>query len=157
MATTPKDKALRDRGLAALCERIKAIRATAEQSGSAVADLAEEFGKSLEEIEKLLNDVPQSTPVTIPVEGWKRSEKAVDGEALETGSSAYPFYIDLPVDGVTAADHATVTIAPESYRTAVDCGLCPSNETIQGAIRLRAANEPKAALSAEYWIEEGKE
>lgn len=159
MAKTPRDKALRDKGLAALCKHIRAIKATADESGSAVVALAETLEKSLQEIEEALNDFPQSTPVTIPAEGWKQDEPEEDEpEAdLEDGLEAYTYYFDIPVEDVTAADHATVTIAPESLGAAVACGLCPTNETIQGAIRLRAASEPETAIKAEYWIEPGKE
>lgn len=163
MATKPKDKALRDAGLAALCEFIKAIRATAEASGSAVVTLAASVDESLAEIEAALNDYPQSVPVTIPVTGWAESE-IPENESEELDESEYLFYFDLPVEGLTARDHATVTIAPESYGAAVACGLCPTNETIDpaegstaGFIRLRAATVPENPITAEYWIETGKE
>lgn len=143
--TAPKDKALREKGLAALCAHIKEVRAAAQNSGGAVADLAELLDKSLQEIEDALNDLPKSTPVTIPTTGW-----------ASDSTTGYPNYYDITVAGVTANDRAEITIAPDSIGTAISCGLCPTNETMAGKIRVRAANIPKADIMAEYWIENGK-
>lgn len=142
-----RDKALRDGGLAALCTHIRETRAAAQSSGSAVAALAEAMDQSLQEIETALNDLPRSTPVTLAVGGWT-------GDA---GSVNYPYRYDIPAEGVTAADRAAVTILPGSYDTAVACGMCPANETVDGAIRLRAARVPAGEIAAEYWVENGKE
>lgn len=146
MPNAPKDKALRDGGLAALCAHIRAVRAAAQSSGGAVAALAELLDSSLQEIEEALNDFPQSTPVTIPTTGWASDSTA-----------GYPNYYDIAVAGVTANDHAEITIVPDSLGTAAACGLCPTNETMAGKIRVRAASVPTAGIKAEYWIENGKE
>jgi len=45
-----------EKGFAALCNHIKAIKQTAEQSGSAVTALAQATAASLEEIEGILNE-----------------------------------------------------------------------------------------------------
>lgn len=46
-----------ENGLAALCNHIKAIKQTAEQSGSAVSALAEATAESIREIEEILNEL----------------------------------------------------------------------------------------------------
>ena len=143
--TAPKDKALREGGLTALCAHIREVRTAAQSSGGAVVALAELLDKSLKEIEDALNDLPQSTPVTIPTTGW-------DSDS----TTGYPKYYDIAAAGVTAADRADVTIAPGSLGTAYACGLCPTCETFAGKIRLRAANVPSAAIAAEYWVERGR-
>lgn len=153
--TAAKDKALRDGGLAALCAHIREVRATAQNSGGAVAALTEALDKSLQEIEDALNDYPKSTPVTLPVTGWTKDE---------AGSAKYPYCYDIPVENVTAADRASVTVLPGSYDAAVACGLCPANETLNppaeskvGKIRIRAVSIPEKEIAAEYWVQDGRE
>jgi hypothetical protein len=149
-----------DVGFPALCDEIKADRTTVKQLSSTVADLAQALSDSMKEIEAALNDHPTSVPFQIPVSGWKTDElpEDDDAEVEEESTDEYPYYFDLAVDGVTSADHATVTIASSSYRTAADCGLCPVNETMDGGIiRLRSAQIPKDTIEGEYWVEDGKE
>lgn len=155
--TAPRDKALRDGGLAALCDSIRAIRSSAN---AAVVRLGELMANGFQEVEDALNDFPKSTPVTLPVTGWTKDE---------AGSAKFPYCYDIPVENVTAADRAAVTILPVSYEAAVACGLCPANETLDppsgtpegqpqiGKIRIRAASIPEAEITAEYWVENGKE
>lgn len=149
-----------ENGFATLCAKIRAIKATADNAGSAVAALATATDQSLEEIEAALNDIPASTPFTILAASWMMDDTADDAAGAEDADdtmSTFPYYFDLAVEGVTSADHATVTLAPESYSAALACGLCPTNETISGAIRLRAATAPAHSISGEYWVEDGKE
>lgn len=91
-------------------------------------------------------DVPRATAVTIPVSGWSSDSTA-----------GYPKYYDISVSGITANDRASITIAQASLAAAKACGMCPSNETLAGKIRIRAARVPTAAITAQYWIDKGKE
>lgn len=91
----------------------------------------------------------------IPAEGWASEEIDETGEE-ETGAS-YPYYIDIAVTGVTAKDRADVTISVDGLGAATSCGLCPTSETLEGKIRLRAVSAPAEAISAEYWLHSGKE
>ena len=85
--------------------------------------------------------------ITIPTEGWASEEI---GETDEEGTEAsYPFSYDI-----AAAD---VTISRESLDAATVCGLCPTSETTEGKIRLRAMKAPTEAITAEYWLRSGKE
>ena len=85
--------------------------------------------------------------ITIPTEGWASEEI---GETDEEGTEAsYPFYYDI-----AAAD---VMISRESLDAATVCGLCPTSETTEGKIRLRAMKAPTEAITAEYWLRSGKE
>ncbi len=136
-------------GFTALCNHIKAIRATAEQSGSAVAALAESTAASLEEVNGLFDtkqDKPSALSITIPVSGWQKGE-----------STDYPYTLDISVNGITAKDRAEITLAPSSLETALDCGLCPVNESMSGKIRIRSIAVPGKEMAAEIWIEKGKE
>jgi len=103
--------------------------------------------EAIEEVEAAKADKSKAITVTIPVEGW--TEDATIPE--------FPLAYDIPVEGITAYDMATITVAPESIGTAVACKLCPTNETIAGKIRVRAVSVPASSITAEYWIEQGKE
>ena len=92
--------------------------------------------------------------ITIPAEGWASEEIDETGEETE---ASYPFYYDVAAAGVTAKDSADVTISRASLDAAVGCGLCPTNETMEGKIRLRAMKAPTKAMAAEYRLRSGKE
>ncbi len=148
-------KLLLEAGLTTLCNHIKDVKATAEQSGSAVAALAENTAASLEEIDGLFStkqDKATSVPFTIPADGWAETTGSGEGNL-----SGYAYCYDLTAPGVTAKDRADVVISPGSMDTALDCGICPTNESLDGIIRLRAANKPDEPITAEYWVYSGKE
>ncbi len=92
-------------------------------------------------------DKASSVDVTIPVSGW----------STDTSVGKYPYYYDISDSTVTSNDFAKVMIAPNSQDAASACGLCPTNETLAGKIRLRSVNIPTQAIVAEYRIEQGKE
>lgn len=82
-------------------------------------------------------DTPTSISMTIPTTGWSQDNTAV-----------YPYYYDFAVQGITADNRAEVTLAVSSLQAAADCGICPTNETIAGYIRLRAMSVPTASMVA---------
>lgn len=83
--------------------------------------------------------------ITIPTEGWASEEI---GETDEEGTEAsYPFYYDIAAADVTAKHRADVTISRESLNAATVCGLCPTSETTEGKIRLRAMKAPTEAIT----------
>lgn len=110
-----------------------------------IGEIAQTTIELAEEIDDLKADKPTAVSFSIPASGWEND-----------GTANYPYYYDLAVPGVTAADHATVTIALDGIDVAASCGLCATNETIAGAIRLRAAGVPTAVIPAEYWLETGR-
>lgn len=126
------------------------LRACAEEArdyaGGLVAKLAKTATEAIEELEQAKADRAQSVAITIPATGW----------ASDSGGD-YPHYYDIAAEGVTANDRAAITIAPGSLGTAKTCGLCATNETMAGKIRVRAIQVPAEAISAEFWIEDGKE
>lgn len=136
-------------GLDLLLSKIAQIKQTADGLSSAVSGLGEDlanFSQATAQSVAKKQDKPQATSCTIPTTGWASDETA-----------GYPNYYDLPVTGVTATDRVEITLAPAGINTAVQCGLCPTCESLAGKIRLRAASVPSAAIAAEYWIEQGKE
>ena len=88
----------------------------------------------------------KSVSAVISADKWQSDETA-----------GYPYYCDLTVEGVTAKDRAEATISPEGLAAASACGLCPTNETLAGKIRIRAAGVPSEDIPAEIWIEKGEE
>ena len=153
-------RAFKKNSLKALLDHILQIRETADGNTSAVSALgknlqgfAQQVTEKLKEIAEQLTELdtdkcdrPAAVSFTIPASGWA-SDNTAD----------YPQYYDLAVSGVTAADRADVAVAPAGFRTAADCGLCPSSETLEGKIRLRAVSVPAENISAVYWLEKGKE
>lgn len=136
-------------GLSALLLNILQIKQTADESSSAVSGLGEDFAAFTEKVADNIaakQDKPKATSCTIPKTGWESD-----------ATSGYPKYYDMPVTGVTAKDRVEITLAPAGLSTAVKCGLCPTCETLEGKVRLRATSVPEAAIAAEYWIEQGKE
>lgn len=126
------------------------LKACAEEArayaGGLVAKLAKTATEAIEELERAKADKAQRVAITIPATGWANDS-----------SGDYPHYYDVAAEGVTANDRAAITIAPGSLGTAKTCGLCATNETMAGKIRVRAIQVPAEAISAEFWIEDGKE
>lgn len=128
-------------------EHLKACAEEArDYAGGLVAKLAKTATEAIEELEQAKADKAQSVAITIPATGW----------ASDSGGD-YPHYYGIAAEGVTANDRAAITIAPGSLGTAKTCGLCATNETMAGKIRVRAIQVPAEAISAEFWIEDGKE
>ena len=130
---------------------LEGLRASAVASRNYVAgligDVAGTVADALDELWQAKADKTNAVAVTIPVSGWNE----------DASSTSYPMYYDIAVTGAAASDRAEVTIAPESMDTAKACGLCPTNETLSGKIRVRAASVPTAEIAAEYWLSDGKE
>jgi hypothetical protein len=131
--------------------RIEHLKACAEAAkrftNGLVAELAQTVTDAMQEMENVKADKQASVSITIPTTGW----------GIDEASDSYPNYCDIPVAGVTAKDRVDIAIAPGSMDTAIDCGLCPTNETQAGKIRVWARTVPAGAISAEYRLSQGKE
>ena len=106
-----------------------------------VAELAQATTEAIEEVETVKADKPEAVPVTILVSGWEVESE----QGLEEYPSCY------------AKDRAEITVAPGSLGIAGACGLCLTNQTLEGKIRIWAARVPSGEIAAEYWVESGKE
>ena len=110
-----------------------------------VAELAEAMTAAVSELAAAKADKAAAVAISIPTAGW------------QSDSGDYPYYYDIVATGVTARDRAAITIAPGSLGTAKTCGLCATNETMAGIIRVRSTSIPAAEIAAEYWLTQGKE
>lgn len=131
--------------------RIEHLKACAEAAkrftNGLVAELAQTVTDAMQEMENVKADKQASVSITIPATGW----------GIDEASDSYPNYCDIPVADVTAKDRVDIAIAPGSMDTAIDCGLCPTNETQAGKIRVWARTVPAEAIAAEYRLSQGKE
>lgn len=114
-----------------------------------LAEFARKADARLDDLELGKENKVSPVSITIPAEGWA----AETDEAM----ASYPFYYDIAAESVTAKDRVDIAIAPGSMDTAIDCGLCPTNETQAGKIRVWARTVPAGAISAEYRLSQGKE
>ncbi len=111
-----------------------------------VGELAQSVVETVEEMDAAKSDKGTSVTFSIPTSGW-----------VASGTGEYAYYYDIAAVGVTFRDCANVMIAPSSMSTAVACGICPTNETLAGKIRIRSEKIPTSAISCEYRIDKGKE
>lgn len=143
-------RTLPSEGLAVICDAVKANAAAAESAGTAVTALSQAMAQGFEELEAAINDFPLVTAFSLPVnaEAWTLDNNE---------TSDYKYYHDVTAEGVTVYDVAIVNISRASFQAARLCGLCPQNETLAGAIRIRAKSVPTSAITAEYYVCPGKE
>ena len=104
-----------------------------------IAELAQTVSNLLEEVDKVKADKPQYIDIIIPATGWQ-TDSTVTG---------YTHYLDIPVEDLTADDKVDVRVAPASKAVA-DAARFTTTESLAGVLRLRAANVPSAAITAQY-------
>ena len=104
-----------------------------------IAELAQTVSNLLEEVDKVKADKPEYIDFTIPATDWQ-TDNTVPG---------YTHYLDIPVEGLTADDKEDVRVAPASKAVA-DAARFTTTESLAGVLRLRAANVPSAAITAQY-------
>ena len=135
-------------GKLTLAEHLKACAVAAKNFTSGlVAELAQTTTEAMQEMDSVKADKQASVSITIPTTDW----------GVDDASDSYPNYYDISVEGVTAADRADIAIAPNSMDAAIVCGFCPTNETLEGKIRVWARSVPTEAIAAEYRLNQGKE
>ena len=125
----------------------KALEAAKKFYSESLSELAQTAADAIEEVEALKTDKRNAVSITIPTSGW----------VSDTSVSAYPYRYEISVSSITAKDFVIINISPSSQATATACRLCPTNETVAGKIRIRAAKAPASSIAAEYWIEKAKE
>ena len=92
-------------------------------------------------LDKAKADKVTLTAFTIPTTCWQQD-----------GNYGYPYYVDLPVSGLTENDVVAVEITPAGQNVAETACFLSSSESLSGVLRLRAKHIPTAALAAYYYI-----
>lgn len=118
------------------------MEATVSDLGEDLAQFSEVTADSV----AAKQDKPTAVSCTIPTTGWGKDSTA-----------GYPNYYDIAASGVMDKDRAEISLNSAGVAAAVNCGLCPTCETLANKIRVRSMTIPSAAIAAEYWIEQGKE
>ena len=109
-----------------------------------IAELAQTVSNLLEEVDKVKADKPEYIDIIIPATGWQ-TDSTVTG---------YTHYLDIPISNLTENDEVAVTVVPASKAVA-DPARFTATESLAGVLRLRAANVPSAAITAQYHISAG--
>ena len=109
-----------------------------------IAELAQTVSNLLEEVDKVKADKPEYIDIIIPATGWQ-TDSAVTG---------YTHYLDIPISNLTENDEVAVTVVPAS-KAVDDAARFTATESLAGVLRLRAANVPSAAITAQYHISAG--
>ena len=104
-----------------------------------IAELAQTVSNLLEEVDKVKADKPEYIDIIIPATGWQ-TDSTVTG---------YTHYLDIPISNLTENDEVAVTVVPASKAVA-DAARFTATESLAGVLRLRAANVPSAAITAQY-------
>lgn len=109
-----------------------------------IAELAQTVSNLLEEVDKVKADKPEYIDIIIPATGWQ-TDSTVTG---------YTHYLDIQISNLTENDEVAVTVVPASKAVA-DAARFTATESLAGVLRLRAANVPSAAITAQYHISAG--
>lgn len=68
----------------------------------------------------------------------------------------FKYYANISVVGITASDGANVVLDVPSQALAGISGLCPSGETLSGAIKLWSKQAPAGNISGNYEIKKAR-
>lgn len=132
------------------------LESAARREQGYTADVAAAAAGAIQELDSAKADKAAMIEATIAADGWVEEETAEDaGDGTEDGASlSYPFYYDIAAP-VTASDRADAAIRPDSLYTAGECGFCPTTETLEGKIRVRAQLAPDGDIGVQCWITKG--
>ena len=129
-------------GVPALCGHIKTLKSIVFQIGNA-------FQETMSEIEEAINDYPVASSISISTSGWQSVTPA-------NSIGDYEYYYDINNLNIDSSDLPIVSVAPTSLETSATCGLCPTCESLNGAIRLYAKSIPEDPISVSCWVIKGQ-
>lgn len=82
--------------------------------------------------------------ITIPAAGWtEESDEQGEGDFDE-----YCYYVDVPVEGAAETQFPSVALHKAALETAKNAGLCPTVQTLAGALRFWATDAPEKDMDA---------
>ena len=84
--------------------------------------------------------------ITIPAEGWALDETGSDEPYM--GMDEYRYYVDVTDEEVTDDQVPIVALHKDALETAKQAGLCPTAQTVTGAVRFWARYEPMQDMAA---------
>lgn len=123
---------------------IKHLRAALEKVKALIGDVAAAAADALTELEQVKMDKPVFFTATLTAAGWTGST----GEA----GAGYGYSYTLTAAGATAADGAECILTPQSQSTAARCGMCPTAEVLEGAIRFYAQSLPAENMTMQVCL-----
>ena len=82
------------------------------------------------------------TDIIIPASGW-----------VEAGGGRYPCRLDIPLERVAERLIPSLTVLPDGLETACACGLAPTVQTLDGALRVFAAAVPAEDIPASLTLQ----
>lgn len=85
--------------------------------------------------------------ITIPHTGWTWQEENPDEQGA-WDMDEYRYYVDVPVTEAAETQFPNVALHKAALETAKNAGLCPTVQTLAGALRFWAMEAPKADMAA---------
>ena len=85
--------------------------------------------------------------ITIPHTGWKWQEESSD-EQGELGMDEYRYYVDVPVEEAAETQFPSVALHKTALEAAKNAGLCPTVQTLAGALRFWSKRSPDEDMKA---------
>lgn len=89
------------------------------------------------DIRRAIEGMITGLDITIPAAGW-----------VSSAQGKYKYRLDVAVENAVSRLIPLVTVLPTGEDIAVSCGLCPTPETLDGALRVRAAAVPSGPIAA---------
>ena len=85
--------------------------------------------------------------ITIPHTGWTWQEENPDEQGA-WDMDEYRYYVDVPVTEAAETQFPNVALHKAALEAAKNAGLCPTVQTLAGALRFWAMEAPKADMAA---------
>lgn len=105
-----------------------------------IANILTAITNAIIELDQKKADKPTFFSFTLPISAWQASDEG----------SAYAYYATLAAD-VTSADMAEVTLSPQTLKQ-LSASICPTGETLDGALMFWADEIPNVDISGMYEI-----
>ncbi len=125
------------------------LKAAAQKGKTFDGKVAQAAADAIEEVMNSKANKSVTGSAVLPVgNSWKNTVQS--GPGIPDG---YSLCWDQPVSNVTENDRVIAVVEPGSIAAAAECGLCPTNYTLAGAIRFWAKTMPGSNIRVNYWIE----
>ena len=119
-----------------------------------VAHLAK-LGQLQSALQRVFNALSYKTDIPVVVSATIGTTTGSSGTGKwipDNTFSDYSYHYDIADANALATDIATITLAPGSMQVARECGLCSSNQTFNGYIRIYAKKIPTSNMQITYML-----